>query len=177
MDFKEFENTVVKMAEQVKASQKMVLPQLIESAALEFVDDNFRNQSWEGQAWEPSKGTILVKSGALKRGFEGFSSPGQVRIINELPYAIVHNNGFTGEVDVPEHTRGIYTKVGSGKFTKKGKERLITKKTGSGKVRAHKKKMNIKRRQFAPTEGSQSPTLNKTVTTIISSEMLKIMQP
>lgn len=165
------------MAQEVKEAQHMHIPQLVESAALRFVDDNFINQGWEGQAWEPSKGTILVKSGALKRGFESFASPGQVRIINEVPYADAHNRGFEGEVDVPDHERGVYKKVGSGKFTKKGKERLVTKKTGSVHVRAHKMKIKLKKRQFAPTEDSPSPTLNKIVTTIISSEMLKIIKP
>lgn len=177
MDFKKFEHTVIKMAQEVKEAQGMHLPQLIESAALEFVDDNFRSQSWEGQAWQPSTGTILVKSGALRRGFESVVTPGQVKIINEIPYARAHNEGIDQEVDIPEHERGKYEKVGSGVFTKKGKERLVTKRTGSGRVKAHTKHMKLPKRQYAPTEGSPSPTLNKTVITIINSEMLKILKP
>lgn len=177
MDFKKFEHTIIKMAQEVKEVQGMHLPQLIESAALEFVDDNFRNQGWEGQAWEPSTGTILVKAGVLRRGFESIVTPYQVKIINDVPYAHPHNTGFEGDVNIPEHERGQFKKVGSGKFTKKGKERLVTKKTGSGKVKAHTKHMKLDKRQFSPTETSPSPTLNKTVITIINSEMLKILKP
>lgn len=177
MNFDEFTKKVVGMAEEVKKAQGLAIPQKIESAALRFVDDNFRNQSWEGQAWEPSKGTILVKSGALRRGFESSVSTGEVRIYNEVKYAKAHNEGFDGEISVPEHERGQYEKVGSGVFTKKGKERLITKKKGSGRVKAHKKHLKLPKRQFSPTEASPSKTLNNTINTIISSEMIKILQP
>lgn len=164
MDFKKFETTIIKIAQQVNDAQGMTIPALVESVALEFVDDNFQNQGWEGQAWEPSKGTILVKSGYLRRGFDSVVSREQVVIRNETPYAQPHNEGFEGDVLIPTHERS--------RFVKKGR---LSKKTGSHLVQGYKRKMKLPQRQFAPTDASPSPTLNHKVSTTISSEMLRII--
>lgn len=125
------------------------IPRIVESVLLEYVDDNFRNQAFEGERWMDSNGTILVKTGRLRRGFESDASADQVRITNDVPYAQAHNEGFDGEVSVPEHYRSVYVKNGARK-TKSGKAR----------VKAHKKKMKLPKRQFAPITGTDSPTLD-----------------
>lgn len=146
------------------ALQDIVLK--LESAALRFVDDNFRNQGWEGQAWQESTGTILVKSGDLRRDFSSEVSPGQVKITNRLPYAIIHNKGFDGEVSIPQHNRAIYVKSGRN-----------TKRTGMITVKAHKRHMRVPKRQFAPYDGSPSPTLNRIVKNIVLTEFTKLLKP
>lgn len=138
----------------------------IESAALRFVDDNFRNQSWEGQAWQESNGTILVKSGALRRDFTSEAGNGQVKITNRLPYAIVHNEGFNGTVSVPTHNRAVYVKSGRNK-----------KRSGTIEVKGHKRHMRVPKRQFAPSDSSPSPTLNRIVKNVIQTATLKILRP
>lgn len=138
----------------------------IESAGLRFIDDNFRNQGWEGQAWKQSDGTILVKTGALRRDFSAISGDKQVRFVNRLPYAAINNEGFDGQVNIPKHTRSIYAKAGR-----------KMKKTGIVSVKAHKRHMKIHRRQFAPYPGSPSPTLNRLVKNIIQTELFKILTP
>ncbi len=175
MNLAELEQKIVKFAQQVKDAQGLAIPQEVASAAEDFVMDNFQNQSWEGQAWEPSKGTILVKSGALRRGVETVVAHGYVKLINDVPYARVHNDGFDGTVSVPGYEKSTYADVGSGTFTKKGKEKMLKMKTGSIKVNAHSKKMKVKRRQFMPTAESPSPTLNKRIDVIVASEILRLM--
>lgn len=160
MDFSEFDKKLQAMARDAKSANGIPLSKEIEAAALRFVDDNFRSSSWEGVQWEKSSddGTPLIQSGALKRSFNGESTPQQVRIYTNVPYARVHNEGYKGTESVKAHTRGVYTKKGRGKKVKSGVQQ----------VRAFTRQMNIRQRQFAPYEGHESPTLNKEVEQIIT---------
>lgn len=168
MNFKDFTARIIRSAELMKEAQGLTIPHLIESAALEFVDDNFRAQGWEGKRWEDIKrdGTILVDTGALRRSFQSSVSRDSVRIYSELKYAWIHNEGVDMLVSIPEHTRGQYKDLGRGK----------KKKTGAIGVSAHKRQMKVPRRQFAPTEDSPSSTLNKRVEVIIATKTLQILK-
>lgn len=137
-------------------------PGILGNEAVNFFTDSFRNQGWLGNRFEPwrkrrsKKGTgrsILVQTGRLRRATRITSnSGGIVRIGNDTPYAKAHNEGFRGQVNVKAHTRNKYTKtkIGSGKLTKKGKERMKTINTLSGTidVKAHTKRMNLPERRF-----------------------------
>jgi len=162
----EFEKLLDQKAAEIKKAIEEDIPRIVESVMLEYVDDNFRNQAFEGERWMDSSGTILVKTGHLRRGFESEASPEQVRISNDVPYARAHNEGFEGEVSVPEHYRTVYIKNGARK-TKSGKVR----------VKAHKKKMKLPKRQFAPITGTDSPTLTKGITDAIRAKIDKILKP
>jgi phage gpG-like protein len=164
MDFTQFNKALQKKSEEVKKAIEKDILLKIESAGLRFVDDNFRNQGYEGEKWKESDGTILVKSGALRRGFESDVGTDQVRFTNDVKYAPVHNEGFDGEVSVPEHFRNSFKKKGAKKT-----------KTGKVKVKAYKKHMKIPKRQYAPTIDKQSPTLNKQVEQVISSSISNIL--
>lgn len=164
MDFSQFNKALQKKSDDVKKAIEKDILLKIESTALRFVDDNFRNQSYEGEKWKDSDGTILVKSGALRRGFESEVGGDQVKITNDVKYAPVHNEGFNGEVSVPQHTRNLFKKSGAKK-----------KKMGKVEVKAYKKKMNVPKRQFAPTNDKQSPTLNKQVQEIINTTIGNIL--
>lgn len=139
--------------------------------ALRFIDGNFRAQGYQGTGFRPwkksGKGTTLVKSGALKNATYYTSQPGQATLINQMAYAKVHNEGFKGLVSVKSHTRNSYskTKVASGGLTKKGNQRMktVTQKSGESLVKAHMRNMNIPQRQFMPTNGNDSPVLNKAI--------------
>ena len=97
-----------------------------------------------------------------------------------MPYAKSHNEGFNGTVSVKAHTRNQYTKtqVGTGKFTKKGKERMKSAimKTGQTTVKAHTRKVNLQQRQFAPTASSPSPVLDNAVMREVAKDINQIMQ-
>lgn len=159
---------------------------MVVGKTLRFIDDNFRMQGWQGksfQKWEPNarKGTILVKNGHLRRGFNyGDAGFGAVRFYNNVKYAAVHNRGFDARVKVPEHKRARYAKskvFSVNEFTKSGrrKSQTVTNKIGEGTVQAHSRHMKIRQRQFAPYEGSESPVLNKSITRELEREISKIL--
>jgi len=168
MTIAEFDKLLRENAAEIKAREQE-LADAVEGDALRFIDDNFRNQGWEGIPWEDIQrdGTILVDTATLKRSFNGDSVPGEVRIYTNVPYAGVHNEGFEGDVTIKEHKRSKYKKTGKGKKVK----------SATGNVKAHTRKMNIKQRQFAPTESSPSPTLEKEVSTTIENHFNDILKP
>jgi phage gpG-like protein len=100
-------------------------------------------------------------------------SAGTVTIGTDVPYAKAHNEGFRGIVNVKAHNRNRYTKtkLGTGKFTKKGTERMKTvQHIGStGQVKAHTRKVNIKKRQFM----GNSPYLEKQLARRLTAELMK----
>jgi len=165
MDIEEFDKWVRKAAAEAKKAPQL-LARKIESIALRFVDDNFQKQGWEGTPWRESEGTILVKSGALRRGFEATSDHGEVKVTNAIPYAVRHNEGFDGTVSVKGHDRAT--------LKGKGSRKVIT---GTHKVKAHSKKVKTHQRQFAPTESNPSPSLNTSVSTAIKSHVNDLLTP
>jgi phage gpG-like protein len=149
----------------VEAHFKSILlyaPGILGNEAVNFFIDSFRNQGWLNNRFEPWKkrkskiGTgrsILVQTGRLRRGIRITSnSGGKVIIGNDAPYAKAHNDGFRGTVRVVAHERNQYSKskVGTGKLTKKGKERMKTVSTISNTfvVKAHARRMNMPVRRF-----------------------------
>lgn len=143
-------------------------PQMVVRETLRFVDDNFRLQGWQGATfmpWKPIKrpGTILVKTGALRRSFNYVNrGNGDVYFYNNLIYAKVHNEGFSGSINIRAHTRSKYMKVkASNTGTRKVKASIS--KAGETQVGGHTRQMNIIQRQFSPIEGSQSPILEAAI--------------
>jgi phage gpG-like protein len=159
-------------------------PAMLGNDAVNFFLDNFKRQGWLGNRLEPWKKrkrnkkrpgrAILVDSGRLRRSIRITSiHAGTVTIGTDVPYAKAHNEGFRGVVNVKAHTRGKYakSKVGTGKLTKKGKERMktVTSKTGEGTVKAHTRKVNMPRRQFM----GSSPYLTKQLQRRLQAELMK----
>lgn len=169
MDFAEFNKEIFKKAQEAKKAINQLLADKVEAEALRFVDDNFRDQGFNNnglEKWESSDGTILVKSGALRRGFYSEKHNNEVHIKNDVEYAKVHNEGFEGQVSVPAHKRATFKKSGAKK-----------KKIATGNVKAHTRKMKIKKRQFAPYPGSESATLNQKVNKVITEHLTHILKP
>jgi phage gpG-like protein len=153
--------------------------------ALRFIDGNFRAQGYQGTSfnrWKKNKKgtTTLVSSGALRAATSYSVQPGQATIFNRMQYAKVHNEGFKGTVTVKAHTRNRYskTRVGTGKLTKSGKERMqtVTAKSGESKVKSHSRMMDMPQRQFMPITSSDSPVLNKALERDITKDLYKILQ-
>jgi len=172
-------------ARALKAYAMTQFPSKAGNIALRFVNGNFRAQGFQGTSfkkWKSKKkgGTILVKSGKLRAGTYYTTQPGQFTIKNDLPYAKVHNEGFKGQMSVKGHSRNKYskTKVGTGKFTKTGKERTrtMTMKTGQSGVKGHSRTVNMPQRQFIPTTKSPSPVLNKAILREVVKDIDQIMK-
>lgn len=153
MTFEEFERKIRAAESEVLNDPHLEVARMLESEALQFVDGNFRNQGWEGVPWKKSKGTVLVKTGRLRRGFQSFVSPGEARIVNDVPYARIHNEGLTGTSAVRQHTRAKSVKAGKG----------LRKISSMVNVAAHQRTYNMPVRQFAPVPGFESDTLRQSV--------------
>lgn len=185
MNPQDFEREVNKKASELKNYVLSVFPTRAGNIALRFIDGNFRAQGFQGTSfkkWKANKrnGTILVKTGKLRAANSYTTQPSQVTIRNPMPYAKVHNEGYSGSITVKAHSRNKYkkAKVGTGKFTKTGKERTRTMsmKTGQSTIKAHTRKVNIPQRQFAPTESSPSPVLNNAILREVARDINTIMK-
>ena len=180
----QFDNLLKTKAKEIEQYAQLQFPTKAANIALRFIDGNFRAQGYQGrsfQRWKKSrKGTTLVKSGALRAATSYSIQTGQVTIFNRMAYAKIHNEGFKGSISVKAHTRNRYTKsrVGTGKLTKTGKERMqtVTAKSGESRVKAHLRNVDIPQRQFMPITSSDSPVLNKAIQRDISKDLLKILK-
>lgn len=151
--------------------KKMALyfPSMAGEKALRFINGNFRAQGYQGNSFNKwaaikRKGTILVKTGNLRRSIRSeVRGMGVVAITSNAPYAKVHNEGFSGTVQVGPFKRRITGKAMrySVKTRKRLKDATYTK--GFTDVSAHTRKVNIKQRQFAPITPYDSPVLNNAI--------------
>ena len=181
----EFPKRLQAKAQEIKNYANNRYPSVAGNVALRFINGNFRAQGFQGQSFERWKksqkphGSTLVVSGALRAGNYYTTQPGQTTLKNNMPYAKAHNEGFKGTVTVKAHRRNSYgkAKIGTGKFTKKGKERMqtVTFKMGDTVVRAHQRKMNLPKRQFMPTRPNDSPVLNFAIIRAVSRDINQIM--
>ncbi len=158
-------------------------PGLLGNEAVNFFTNSFRLQGWLGNRLEPWRKrrsrkragrAVLVQSGRLRRGTRIVSNTGGVvRIGNDVPYARAHNEGFRGVVSVAAHQRGLYrkNKVGTGRLTKRGRERMktVSSRTGAVTVKAHTRRMNLPRRRFM----GQSPYLTAILKRKLQAELNK----
>ena len=122
---------------------KKQLPKLLTNTSKNIFVDSWKKQGWDGVKWQEvqrrTPGTkayksatkaartraILVKSGTLRRSIVVNSQTFQRMIIStNVPYAEVHNEGFSGIVRVNAHSR-----IGK-------------------RIKAHSRKVNIPQRKF-----------------------------
>lgn len=126
------------------------VPNIVAESAIEYFQDTFKKQAWDGVPWQPlstkynakktrGKGRILRSSGALQSTIHSsIVKPGRVQISAgnaKVPYARIHNEGL--------RVKGSY-KVRSfvnSNFMGKGKR---------VQIKQHTRSMNYKmpRRQF-----------------------------
>lgn len=185
MSPEEFDKALRRKSAEVKHYTEVRFPAKAGKIALRFVNGNFRAQGFQGASfkkWKSTKrgGTILVKTGKLRAASYYTTQVGQATIQNHMPYAKAHNEGFSGSVSVKAHTRNKYskTKIGTGKYTKAGKERqkTVTMKSGQSAVKSHTRKLNIEQRQFAPTAANPSPVLNNAISREVLRDINQIIK-
>ncbi|MBN8668758.1 MAG: phage virion morphogenesis protein [Chitinophagales bacterium] len=133
------------------------LPTVIGTEAVSWFKDRFRQQNWvdrSAQPWAPRKSTgrkslgraILTNTGYLKRSPRIIStSANRARVGTNVPYAKVHNEGYSGTVTVNEHKRTT----------------LFGKKVKPYSVPTYTRKMNIPRRRFIGNSYVLRSILNK----------------
>ncbi|MBL0144915.1 MAG: hypothetical protein IPP48_03305 [Chitinophagaceae bacterium] len=175
-------NDIKRKAALVKNYRKAVFPGMAGKKAMRFINDNFRNQSWEGVPWKKRKGgkrnkgrALLIDRGILRRGNNFKTGDGTTTTYNYVKYAKAHNNGFNGTVAIKAHNRRLFGKFKvSSVATKKTSTKRLQK--GTTTVKAHSRWMRMPRRQFMPTAERPSPTLNSSIEKEVKLQMLKILK-
>ena len=113
------------------------LPEIVAEEATEYFKETFNKKGFDGNQWPAAKtakktGSLLVESGALVNSIQPtLISPEKVIISagnEKVSYAQAHNEGYTGPVTIPAHTRST--------------------RTGPQNVRSHTRQLKLPRRQF-----------------------------
>lgn len=113
------------------------VPDIIAETATEYFKESFTLKEYDGNPWEPlkkpkKKGSLMITSGNLLNSIHP-AEVSRTKVViqagnDKVPYAQVHNEGFTGPVTIPAHTRRT--------------------KNGSTEVKAYTIQQNIPQRQF-----------------------------
>lgn len=142
------------LKQKVKEAMSAV-PDLVAELAVDYFKERFRYKEFDGNKWPvPGKsykrtnGSLLVDTGHLMNSIRPTEiSAGRVVISagnDNVLYAKVHNEGFSGSVIVPTHDR----------TSKKGKTYV---------VKQHTRKMLIPQRQFLGESRELNALLKKDI--------------
>lgn len=142
------------LKQKVKEAMSAV-PDLVAELAVDYFKERFRYKEFDGTQWPaPGKsyrrtnGSLLVDTGHLMNSIRPTEiSAGRVVISagnDNVLYAKVHNEGFSGSVIVPTHNR----------TSKKGKTYV---------VKQHTRKMLIPQRQFLGESRELNALLKKDI--------------
>lgn len=95
----------------------------------EEFDKNFERKAFFDQKWRQSrffhrKGSLMIRTGKLRRSIQSKITKNGIRFTSAMPYADIHNNG--GEITVTEKMKRFfwamyYKSAGAIKTTKTGK--------------------------------------------------------
>ena len=134
--------------------------EIIAEEATEYFKERFTEKEWDGTPWPPAKspkrsGSLLVKSSDLLNSIRPTEvTKDRVMITagnQKVTYAQVHNEGFSGKVNVDAFTRNV-----------KGKTQ---------QVRAHTRNTTIPKRQYmGETEELDERILGR-IETLIQSKL------
>lgn len=135
-----------------------------------FVQKNWlsnRREPWQARK-RPARGSILVKSGRLKRSIRKLAQGNYyVYIGTDVPYAPVHNDGgnINKTVTVRAHTRkkeARRTRNPQGRYERRGA-------ATNHQVKSHRRRMNVTmpKRQFL----GDSAILNRRIERFLSAEL------
>lgn len=139
------------------------LPDITGRMYINFILDNFKEESWEGKPWPKRRSkergrALLVNTGRLKRSFRFFTrklgGKTMLTVFTDVPYAEVHNEGANTTIStkVRAHTR-----------------RTNTRKT-SVKAHTRQQKIKIPKRQFI----GPSESFNKELVAFIENAIRKL---
>ena len=111
--------------------------EIVAETATEYYRETFRKKAFDGNPWAPARvqkrtGSLLIDSGAMMNSIRASTVTPEKVVISagneKVDYARVHNEGYSGPVTVPAHTRRT--------------------KNGNVSVRQHTRNVSIPRRQF-----------------------------
>lgn len=145
---------------------------------IDIHDKPFTPRKSRGKKNKDTGRAILVKSGTLKRDIKVISQSETKAEIGTTqttaPYAKAHNEGFSGTVTVPAHTRIRTRKVKETYTDRQGRSRTRTSKQPAGgaiQVRTYEKKMDLPQRQFLGT----SAILDGRIETAVGGKIIHVI--
>lgn len=79
----------------------------------EETDDAFRQKAFNGEPWVPTghpvaNGSLMLRTGLLRRSFAFIASGNRVIVTSAVPYAALHNEGGVVTVPVTERMRRYF---------------------------------------------------------------------
>ncbi len=138
------------------------IPDIIAETATEYFKESFSLKEFDGKAWVAAKkpkktGSLMIESGNLMNSIHP-AVVSRDRVViqagnDKVDYAKVHNEGFTGPVTIPAHTRR----------TKKG----------SAQVKGFTMQQHIPQRQFM----GKAPQLLKMIKERVEDYLTKKLNP
>ena len=158
--------------------------EIIQDIRVELLDEfdrNFTRKAFFDKSWPKSKspnsrGSMMQRTGALRKGMRGTIEGNRIRFSNSQPYASIHNEGGTITV-TPQMIKffwAMYYKTSNGSGGSKGKkQRSLNEEAEMWKRLALKKvgdKINIPQRQFLGFH----PQLNRHIERIINHHLKDI---
>jgi len=168
-----------------KALEKRIINDVAVEAADEF-DRNFERKGFFNQKWPTTKihnsrGTLLNRSGNLRRSIKYTVSGGMIKFTSSLPYASIHNQG--GEIVVTAKMKkffwAMYYKSSGGITTKASGSESKSKRNVKLTAEAEKwkgfalmkvgQKIKIQKRQFI----GNHPDITKAVKSIVDTNVKK----
>jgi len=167
----------------------LTLPYKVGVICVAYSKARFRYQNWLDTApepWKPrsksakrNKGrSILIDTGRLRRSIRIINTTSNsVTVGSDVPYAAVHNDGYSGTIQIPLHIRKRFKKdkQGTGVFnvkTRKERMKTVKKEAGETIVKAHTRKLNLPRRRFL----GNSKLLRVQISNLIDKELMKIFR-
>lgn len=139
------------------------VPDAVATTAKKYFIERFEKKEFDGTPWDtwgpnyhPKRGTLLVQSGRLRKSIDIEEVRTHKVVItagnDEVLYAKVHNEGFSGSVVVPSHHR----------TSKKGKQYVVKK---------HTRKMAIVQRRFLGESRELNHILKKDIEQLFKTVM------
>lgn len=133
--------------------------QIVAYTAAEYYRDSFSRKAFDGNPWVPGRpkasGSLLIASGALANSIHPAIITRQLILISagnaNVPYAQVHNEGYSGPISVGEHRR----RMASGKDTT---------------VKAHTRQVRIPQRQFMGESEELNEEIYQRITGYVASK-------
>lgn len=135
----------------------------VSDMAVEEFKENFRRGGYRSDGglvkWKERTGdkkgkkrALLIKSGRLKRGIRARPEELTAVVVNDVPYAEIHNSGFIGGVTVKAHkrvsTRRVKIRGGFSGTARKGRTVSMRIRGARGNVRSHTRRIKMPARPF-----------------------------
>ncbi|KAA6304938.1 hypothetical protein EZS27_043411, partial [termite gut metagenome] len=131
----------------------------------------FFDKKWPERKYDDTKGSLLVRSGALRRSISSLRSGAELTYSSDKPYARIHNEG--GEIKVTKKMKKFFWakyRETTGKYGYSDKTETITTKRGKVKEKKVLKETKENESLSAEAEFYRSMALKKEGSSIVIPE-------